>query len=415
MSDDILVGIDIGSSAIRVAVGKIDDEHPELLRVLAAVEESSEGVSKGAIVGIENAISSLSRCLEQAERVAGVPLERAWIGITEPHIIAELSKGVIGVSRPDNEIRTEDVERAIEAAKSVRSPTNYQVLRVLPKSYTIDGQPGVKDPIGMTGIRMEVEAHIVQALATHVKNITKCIYRTGLEINDIVVGILAASFAVLTPRQKELGVALVNIGASTTSLVVMEEGEVLHLAVLPIGAEHITNDLAIGLRTSIEVAERLKKQVGHAVPEQVDRQDELDLKNFGASESEMVSRRFVADVIQARVQEIFEKICAELKKIRRDGMLPAGVVLVGSGAKLSGIVEAAKKELRLPAALGTPQNVISVTDTAADPGFATAIGLVRWGMEMVQETGGERSILGKVKDVGKVFGGLKKMFKGLMP
>lgn len=414
MHDEIFVGIDLGSSAIRAVVGKLDEAQPGALRILAASEEPSEGIAKGAIVGIENAVSSVSRCLEKAERMAGVPLERAWIALTEPHILAEISRGVVGVSRSDGEIHPEDIERAIEAAKTMRAPSNYQILHMLPKAFTVDGQSGIKDPVGMNGIRLEVEAHIIQALASQLKNVSKCIYRTGLEINDIVVGVLASALAVLNQRQKDLGVVLVNIGAATTSLVVMEEGEVLHLAILPLGSEHITNDLAIGLRTSIEVAERIKKQVGHAVPESVSKKDEINLIDFGAPAEEIASKRFVADVIQARVQEIFEKVSGELRKIRRDGMLPAGVVLTGGGAKLAGLVEAAKHELRLPAMLGTTHGVVSVSEAAMDPAFSTSVGLVKWGLEMMEDGDG-RSMFSKIKNIGKVFSGVKKLFKGLMP
>jgi len=415
MHDELLVGIDLGSSTIRVAVGKRDDEAPEAIRVLAAVEEQSEGISKGSIVNVESVVSSVSRALESAERVSGVPVERAWIAITEPHIIAEISRGVVGVSRSDGEIHSDDIERAIEAAKAVKAPNNYQILHVLPKAFIVDGQTGIKDPTGMTGIRLEVEAQIVQALSSQLKNVSKCIYRTGLEINDVIVGVLASALAVLTPRQKDLGVALVNIGASTTSLVVVEEGEVMHLAIIPIGAGHVTNDLAIGLRTSIEVAEKVKREVGHAVPDSVSKKDEIDLQDFGAPESEVVSKRFVADVIQARIEEIFDKVVQELRKIRRDGMLPAGVVLTGGGAKLQGIVEAAKNELRLPATVGITHGVVSVVDGATDPTFTTSVGLLKWGMEMMEDSGANRSVMSKMKNIGGIFGGIKKLFKGLMP
>ena len=400
---------------IRVAVGKTDESAPGSLRILACVEEPSEGISKGSIVGIENAISSVSRALEAAERMAGAPLERAWIGITEPHIISETSRGVVGVSRSDGEIHSEDLDRAVEASKTVRAPSNYQILHVLPKAFTVDGQTGIKDPIGMTGIRLEVEANIIQALSASLKNVSKCIYRTGVEINDIIVGVLASALAVLNQRQKELGVVLINIGGATTSMVVMEEGEVLHLAVIPIGSEHITNDLAIGLRTSIDVADRVKREIGNAVPDSVSKRDEIDLAEYGSLTSEIVSKRFVADVIQARVQEIFEKVVNELKKIRRDGMLPAGAVLTGGGSKLAGIVEAAKTELRLPAAIGETHGIVSATDTATDPSFSTAIGLLKWGLEMSGDGGENRSMFSGVKKVGKMFGGIGKWFKGLMP
>jgi len=417
MPDQIITGLDIGSSHIRVAVGQIiDSDEKRETHIIGAVDVPSEGISKGAITSIEDAVSSVSGALEQAERVTGVPINNAWVGISGSHILAQESKGVVGVSRSDGEIKEEDVERTIEAARTVATPSNYEILHVLPKSFTIDGQAGIKDPVGMSGIRLEVDAEIIQGLSSQIKNITKCVYRTGLDIEDLVLSVLACAEAVLTPRQKELGVALVNIGATTTSVIVFEEGDVLHTVVIPIGGDHITSDIAIGLRTSIDVAERVKIEQGTAVTSGIHKKDELNLADFGAQDEEMVSLKYVAEIIEARVEEIFEKVDAELKKIDRSGMLPAGVVLTGGGAKLKGIVDVCKEKMRLPVSLGYSMGVTSVTDKTQDLAFSTAVGLVLWGGEIVgQQPKAFGNILGKYKSLGKAGGQVKKWFKSLIP
>src|SRR3989339_2065581 len=341
MSEEIFIGLDVGTYAIRVAVGRLvpSPEGGEQIHIIGAVEVPSAGVNKGTITNLEDAVSSISRALEQAERITGVPVNSAWVGISGGHIISQESRGVIGVGRSDGEIREEDVERSIEAARTVATPTKYEIIHVIPKRFIVDGQRGVKDPVGMNGIRLEVDALIIQGLSSQIKNLTKCVYRTGLDIEDVVFSILATSESVVTDRQKDLGVCVINIGASTTSLVVFEEGDILHSAVLPIGSDHITSDIAIGLRTSIEVAEQMKLRHATCLTEEVGKKDDINLAELGAVEEEWVGRRFVADITEARVSEIFELVDRELQKIDRSGMLPAGVVLTGGGAKLAGILE----------------------------------------------------------------------------
>src|SRR3989339_1392109 len=341
MAEEIYTGLDIGSHAIRVAVGKSVPAvgGKEQVHIIGAVEVPSMGVNKGPITNFEDAVFSVSKALEQAERLTGLPLSASWVGITGSHILSQESRGVVGVARSDGEIRDEDVERAIEAARTVATPTNYEILHVIPKSFIVDGQHGVKDPVGMNGIRLEVDALIIQGLSSQIKNLTKCVYRTGLDIEDVVFSILATSESVVTDRQKDLGVCVVNIGASTTSLVIFEEGDILHTAVLPIGSDHVTSDIAIGLRTSIEVAEQMKLRHATCLTEEVGKKDDINLAELGAVEEEWVGRRFVADITEARVSEIFELVDRELQKIDRSGMLPAGVVLTGGGAKLAGILE----------------------------------------------------------------------------
>ena len=419
MSEEIYVGLDVGSCAVRVAVGKMvpTADGKEQIHIVGAVEVPSSGINKGTVTNLEDAVSSVSRAIEQAERITGLPLNRAWVGISGSHIISQESRGVIGVGRTDGEIREEDVERSIEAARTVATPTNYEIIHVIPKSFIVDGQRGVKDPVGMNGIRLEVDALIIQGLGSQIKNLTKAVYRTGLDIEDLVFSILATAEAVVSERQKELGVCVVNIGASTTSLVIYEEGDILHTAVMPIGSDHITSDLAIGLRTSIDVAEQVKLRYATCLPEEISKKDEINLAELGAPEDEIVGRRFIADITEARVLEIFEHVDRELQKVDRSGMLPAGVILTGSGAKLTGMLEAAKETLRLPIGLGTPIGVSSVIDRINDPGMSTAIGLVLWGRHIrgASSQKGFGKVMEKFGGFEKVGNGLKKLFKSMKP
>lgn len=416
---EIITGLDIGSHAIRVAVG-VHIETPDgqnQLQIIGAVEVPSQGVSKGSITSLEHTVSAISKALEKAERMTGIPIGSAWVGICGTHVIAQESKGVVGVARSDGEIREEDVDRAIDAARTVATPTNYEILHVIPKHFTVDGQRGVKDPVGMNGIRLEVDAVIIQGLSSQMKNLTKSVYRTGIDIDDLVFSVLATAEATITERQKDLGVCVVNIGASITSLVVFEEGEVLHTAVLPIGADHITSDIAIGLRTSLDVAEAVKLAVGTAVSDAVGRKDEIQLSDYGAAEPESVLRRYVAEIIEARVEEIFEKVDEELKRCDRSGMLPSGVFLTGGGAKLQGMLELGKKQLRLPVAIGTPMGIMTVIDRVSDPSFATAIGLVAWGHTIAMTQGNPRlgKLFAKFAVVDTLRTSVMKWFKSLKP
>jgi cell division protein FtsA len=415
MADEIITGLDIGSSHIRIVVGQAmpSEEGKDALHIIGAVEVPSRGIHKGAISSMEDAVSSVSKALEHAERMTGVPVNRAWISIAGQNILVQESRGVVGVSRQDSEIREDDVERAIEAARAVATPSNFEILHVIPKSFTVDGQLGIKDPVGMSGIRLEVDAVIIQTLSSHINNVTKSVHRTGLEIDDLVFAPLATAEAVLTQRQKELGVCVVDIGATSTTLIVYEEGDLLHTAVLPIGGDHITNDIAIGLRTSLEVAETVKHRIGHAVPGQVSRKDSYVLADFGSSEEDAFKAAFVAEVIEARVEEIFEAVDDELRKIDRSGMLPVGVMLTGGGMKLPGMVDVAKRIMRLPSAIGTPIGISSVIDEVREPSFATAIGLASWGFTIRSVS--RRRFKLSFKGADKVANQMRKWMKNLIP
>ena len=394
MRENFIAGLDIGSTTIRLVVGqKSNNESGEQLQIVGAVSVPSEGINKGIVNSIEDTTSAISACLEKAERLIGVPISHVWLGINGPNLKCEKSRGVVAVGRSDNEITEDDVNRVIEAAQALSVPPNYEILHVIPIKFIVDNQEDIKDPLGMTGVRLETETLIIQGFSSQIKNLTKAIYHTGLEIDDLVLSPLAAAEAVINHKQKELGAALINIGAATTSLAVFEEGELLHAAVLPIGSEHITSDIAIGLRCPINLAERIKIEHGTASSADLSKKDEIDItdlakeENIG-EENMVISKKYVAEIIEARVEEIFEKVDNELKKIDRSGMLPAGVFLVGGGAKLNNIMEVAKKSLRLPACIGTSKNIILTIDKVNDPGFLTALGLVVWGGQLAGQKKG---------------------------
>lgn len=416
LKSNLITGLDIGSTTIRIVVGQQSKNQEDKLKIIGAVETPAQGIAKGVVVSVEDAVSSISSTLEKVERMVGQPIEHAWVGISGSHIIAQESKGVVAVSKTDGEIRQEDVERVIEAAQAIATPPNYEILHVIPKGFSVDSQTGIKDPIGMTGIRLEAETQIIQGLTSQIKNLTKCIYRTGLDIDDLVLSVLATSESVLTNRQKELGVVVINLGGSTTSIAVFEENEVLHTAVLPVGSEYITNDIAIGLRISIDTAEKIKVREGSCLPKEFKKQDEIKYSDIGGAEDGSFNKKQVAEIIEARVEEIMERVDKELKKIGKSGMLPGGAVITGSGAKLPGIIEVAKTGLRLPASLGYPHELVSNLDKVSDLSFSTAVGLVLWGSQL-QKKGG----IGKIRipqlggSVEKASAQIQRWFKSLLP
>lgn len=419
MKENLIAGLDIGSSEIRLVVGqRVDIDAGQKIQVIGAVSMPSEGVNKGIINSIEDTTAAISAVLEKTERLLGSPITNVWVGINGPNLKCQSSRGVVAVSRSDSEINQEDMQRVIEAAQALAVPPNYEILHVIPSKFIVDSQEDIKNPVGMTGIRLEVVALIIQNLSSQIKNLTKAIYHTGLSIDDLVFSPLAASNVVVSNKQKELGVAVVNIGSATTSLAVFEEGELLHAAVLPIGSAHITSDIAIGLRCPINLAEKIKLRYGSARADQFSKKDEIDISDLVQEENltdeiTVISRRYVAEIIEARVEEIFEKIDAEFRKIDRSGMLPAGACLIGGGSKLADIVEVAKRKLRLPASVGANRTVATVVDKVNELEYLTALGLLAWGEQLTrfQPTS---NLLSKLP-LQKAFDKIRNIFSALRP
>jgi cell division protein FtsA len=407
-----MTGLDIGTQNIRVVQAKADRETGSL-SIIGASSVLAAGLRKGVVVDIEEAVSSISSALEKVERMTGVAVTMANVSVGGSHISSLASHGVIAVSRADGEITENDIIRCIDASQAISIPQNREVLHVFPKTFTLDGQTGIKDPLGMNGIRLEVSTLIVQAGLPFIKNLTRCVMQAGLELEDLVLAPIAASESVLSKRQKDLGVVLVDFGAGTTSLAVYEEGDVLHTQVLPLGSMHITNDIAIGLRCSIDTAEKVKLLFGHSDPKAVSKTEDIDLSKIDPSEEEQVTRQYVVEIIEARLEEIFDHINGELKKINRDGKLPAGVVLTGGGSNLPGLSEFAKKHLRLPVSIGKPQNVTTIIDRVDDPAFATCVGLILWGDKF--SGGFQGGTLMKNVLGGQGFSKIQKWFKSFLP
>lgn len=409
MANDFITGLDIGSNNIRVVVGQMieDDNNNSILQIVAASETASTGINKGVISSIEDAVSSISTGLDQVERLLGQPVNNAWVSIAGSSIMFQIGKGVVAVANAENEVSEADVERVIDSAKMVSTPLNHEILHILPRNFSVDGQGGIKDPTGMSGMRLEVDTQIVQCLSTQSKNLKKCVYRTSLEIDGLVLSSLAAAEAVLTSKQKNLGVALVDIGGATTNVLVFEEGDIIHSVTIPIGSNHISSDIAIVLRTSMETAENIKISNGYAYPTDIDDED-IDLSQI-SDDKGFVSKKDVSKIIYARLEEIFKRVDKELKKVKRSGLLPAGLVLVGGGAKMPGILELAKDVARLPVILGYPQNILNTVDKVNDVSFATAVGLVVWGSNWSSEPAGRQH------KTSEALTKVKKWFKNLLP
>ncbi len=401
----IVVGIDIGTSKIVTIIAKDTDG---IIQVLGVSEVKAQGMRKGQIVDIEDAVAAVNTSLEGAERMAGYSVSRVVTSIGGNHIESQNSKGVVAVSTPEGEITPSDLQRVIDAARAVSISSSREIIHVLPRNYTVDGQEGIKDPIGMTGVRLEVDTHIITASATSIRNMEKALGEVGVDVDAIVFGGYASSIAVLSDTEKELGVVLVDIGAGTTDISIFVEGSVSYSAVLPIGARHITNDLAIGLRISLESAEKIKlflsqtqkiktrvefdeeegpKEKEEKKGDYVSR-DEIDLSSLALPEElRKVSRKTLIDgIIRPRLNEIFTFVGIELKKSGFAGQTPAGVVVTGGGAKTIGLTESAKRMLAMPVRIGYPKDLKGITDEIEDPAFASAVGLIMCGEKVEQKS-----------------------------
>ncbi|MBI2622748.1 MAG: cell division protein FtsA, partial [Candidatus Levybacteria bacterium] len=357
------------------------------LNVLGVSEIKAAGIRKGQIVDIEEAVSAINSSLEGAERMAGYSVSRVITSIGGAHIESQNSKGVVAVATPEGEITKNDIERVIDAAKAVSLPSSREIIHVLPRTYAVDGQEGIKDPVGMTGVRLEVDTHIITASSTSLRNLEKALSEVGVNVDGVVFSGYASNLSVLSDTEKELGVVLVDVGAGTTDISIYVEGAVSYSSVLPVGARHITNDLAIGLRVSLESAEKIKLFLGagsgesEAAEKTASRQDEIDLSELNLPEEvRKVSKKTLIDgIIRPRLNEIFTFVGLEIKKSGYGGQTPAGLVITGGGAKTIGTQESAKRMLAMPVRIAVPTGVKGIIDEIEEPSFATAVGLLRYG------------------------------------
>jgi len=372
-----LVAVDIGSTKVVTLIGYQTGE--ETFDIIGKGEAECDAMRKGTISEVETVISALSESIEEAERMSGIPVDSCIAGIGGSHIQSTNSKGVIAVSRPDGEISEEDLERAIEAAKAISQPTNREIIHVLPCSYSVDGQEGIKNPIGMNGIRLEVNTHVISCSTPAIKNLNKSVSQAGLNLNDMVFTALADSSILINQKDKDIGVILADIGGENTDLIVFEDGDIIHSTSIPVGSSHITHDIAIGLKTSVDLAEKVKLKYGHTESKKGIENEMIDLNEFDENEEQRANKKYVAEITETRASEILTLIRDELKKIDRDGMLPAGLILTGGGSKLGGIVNLAKEVVRLPAKIGKPAiEVTGLIDQIDNPNYSTALGLVVW-------------------------------------
>lgn len=396
--ENIVVGIDIGTSNVRTVIAQSFSD-VEIPRIIGVGMVPSSGIRRGSISDIEEVVKNINESVEEAERMAGITVKNANVNIGGTDIDFQVSKGVVAVGRADGEVTEDDLERVIVEAQNVALPLNKEIIYVIPQNYRLDDHENIKDPLGMKGVRLEMNSLLIECSSIQVRNLTKCIHQSGIDINDVILEPLAASTAVLSKKQKELGVILINIGGGTTSIAVFEDGDLIHTAVLPVGAGHITNDIAIGLRTSIEVAEKVKLEFGNAIPEEISKKEEIDLSEVDSRETGFVSRHHIAEIIEARLEEIFGMIDKELKKIDKSGLLPAGAVITGGGAKLPQIVDLAKNSLGLPAQIGFPINLGGMMNKVDDPSFSTVIGLLVWSeTQGMNSQKGTRGVLGGISN-----------------
>ncbi|MEK7218827.1 MAG: cell division protein FtsA [Patescibacteria group bacterium] len=398
----VLASLDIGSAKIRTVIAVVDgaDADHRIPNVIGVGLSPSLGMRKGHVIDVEELIHNIISSLEDAERMAGVPVNHVCVGMSGSHIESFDSRGVIAIS--GSEITVEDIARVLDAAQAISIPANRRILHIEPKAYAVDEQRGIKNPLGMTGIRLEVEAHIVTGHVQHVKNIEKCIDQAGVDIDALVPSTIAAAEATLTKRQKELGVLVIDVGAGCTSVAIFEEGTILHSVCLPVGGESVTSDIAIGLRTSIDTAEKIKIEFGSVLPGEMSEREMIDLSTVSKVDTQTVSKKYMAEIMQARYYEIFTLIKNELQRIGRSGMLPAGALLTGGAVKAPGVLDLARDVLGLPVQMGFPVDIGGVIEKVDDPAYATALGTLVWGMREEEHLGSRNPFQMKraVKQVG---------------
>ena len=371
----------MGSSKITTLIAQVAEDPATLEKSISVAGVSSvesKGIRKGQIVNIEEAVEATIASVEAAERMAGYNLDSAYVALGGAHIHSQNSHGVVAVSEPDSEISKADVERVIEAASAISLPASREMIHVLPREYVVDGESGVKDPIGMSGVRLEVETHIVTAAASAVKNLSKALNEVGVTIQDLVFSGLASAYATLTETEKELGCVLVDIGGGTTSIAVFLEGSLAHSAVIPVGARNVTNDLAIGLRVSLESAEKIKNYLSSQKKKKGEEDsDEIDVDAVGVEEIRKVSKKTLTEgIIRPRLNEIFTMVRLELEKEEFSTRIPSGAVVTGGGAETIGVIDSAKRMLSLPVRIGVPRGVEGLIDDIITPAYATSVGLL---------------------------------------
>lgn len=391
--DKVICSIDVGSSKIATLIATLDET--DKVSVIGVSQTPSKGVRKNQVVDILEAVSAITESVEAAERMAGYSISQAFVSLGGPQIESVNSHAVVAVSEPEGEIKESDVLRVNDAAKAIPLPQSREILHVIPRTFTVDGQEGIKDPVGMTGVRLETETHIITGSATSMRNLVKCVTEVGIDVLELVFTGIASSFATLTDTEKELGVVLVDIGGETTDVVIFVDGALAYSAVVPIGARHITSDMAVGLRVSLESAEKIKLSLGKVAktPQTVEKledttkkEETIDIKSLDIEEDiQKISRKAVSDgIIRPRLQEIFKYVAKEIKKSGFGTQVPSGLVICGGGAKTLGVLEQAKYVLGFPARVGKIEGLGGLVEEIESPTFASAAGLILYGAQQGQ-------------------------------
>src|SRR5690625_39625 len=374
---NLLVGLDIGTSKVVAIVGEVTPRG--VVEVIGIGSHPSRGLKKGVVVNIESTVQSIQRAIEEAELMAGCQIHSVFTGIAGSHVRSLNSHGIVGIR--DREVTAADVERVIDAARAVAIPADQKILHILPQEFIIDAQEGIKEPVGMSGVRLEAKVHMVTGAVSAAQNIIKCVRRCGLDVSDVILEQLAAGYAVLTEDEKELGVCLVDVGGGTSDVAVYTEGAIRHTAVIPIAGDQITNDIAVALRTPTQHADEIKIQYGCALPELIEGEESIEVPSVGDRPPRRLSRHTLAEVVRPRYEELFMLIQKELRRAGFEDMYAGGVVLTGGSSKMEGVIELAEEVFHVPVRLGCPQNVIGLLDVAGNPIHATGVGLLVFGQQ----------------------------------
>jgi len=379
MANPTFAAIDVGTTKVCTIVAEVTPAGE--LRILGVGVGPSAGISRGMVDNIHAAIEAIASSVQRAERASGTRILSAHVGIAGPHVSSMNSRGIVAVADPRHPISEHDVQRALDSARIVNIPNNREVIHVVPRYYVVDGQDHVVDAVGMYGARLDVDTHIVTAGGAAMQNLIRCVEGAGVRVETLILEPLASAEAVLDREELEHGVALIDIGGGTTDIAVFSQGAVIHTAVLPIGGIHMTRDLVVALRVPLPAADQVKRDHGHALPSLIDEIEEIEVESFGADTTKTVRRRLVAEVLQARTEELLEMCLAEIRRGADPGMLSAGVVLTGGASSLNGIELLAEDVLSLPARVGRPRHLAGLSDLLHDPAYATSVGLLRWALK----------------------------------
>lgn len=374
----LLVGLDVGTTKICALIGEADAQGA--LRILGVGTEPARGMRKGIVVNVEEASQAIAQAVEKAQRSAGYEIGTAFVSLSGAHIASVNSRGVAGIGGGQHGVDQEDLDRALDAAQAIALPHGREVIHVIPRGFTVDGQEGIRQPLGMHGFRLEVEAHIITAATTAVQNLTKCVEAAGVQVEGFVLNPLAAAEVALTDTEREMGVAVCDIGGGTTDLAIYIEGNVWHTLSLSVGGNHITSDIAHGLRLSADEAERLKVELGTASLDDISSTETFTVQPFGEDRPVEIARIDLATIIEARVEEMFVLALQEIKRTGYDGLLPAGLVLTGGSSALPGLRQVAAKVLNLPVRVVAPANLKGLADKLTGPSYATSLGLLHWAL-----------------------------------